>query len=271
MEGMAIPFASRYDALAPCFDCHRALPDSVAESIRSAILASIDGPRRPCLLDLGAGTGRIGLPFTAADDDYVGLDLSYGMLHAFKQRAERTNGTTPRLVQADGGLLPFHDATFDAVLLIQVFGGVRGWRRLLTEAVRVVRPAGALVIGQSVPPADGVDATMKRRLAALLGEMGLPRHQTNPRDDVLRWLERQARSVNRVVAATWNADRTPRGFVDRHRTGAQFSSLPTPIQEEALRKLSAWAAATFGSLDAAASERHVFELRVFKLRERVDR
>jgi ubiquinone/menaquinone biosynthesis C-methylase UbiE len=262
---------SAYDALAPSFDRDRTLPEGVTEAIRAAIFDSIDAASRPRLLDLGAGTGRIGWPFVAAGDDYVGVDLSYGMLRAFMQRGGWTNGHTPHLVQSDGELLPFRDATFDAAMLIQVFGGVRGWRRLLAEAERVVRPAGALVIGRSVAPADGVDAKMKQRLAALLGAIGAPSYQTNPRDDVQRFLERQAHSVTRVVAAAWNAERTPRGFIDRHRTGARFSSLPPPVQEEALRELSAWAAATFGSLDAAASERHVFEFRVFKFRQGVDR
>jgi ubiquinone/menaquinone biosynthesis C-methylase UbiE len=150
------------------------VPDGVAEAIRSAILGSIAGPTRPRLLDLGAGAGRIGWPFVEAGDDYVGVDLSLGMLRAFKQRAGRANGHAPHLVQSDGKLLPFRDATFHAAMLIQVFGGTPGWRRLLAEAGRVVRPAGALVMGQSVAPADGVDATMKQRLAWLLAEMGLP-------------------------------------------------------------------------------------------------
>ena len=43
--------------------------------------------RRARLLDLGAGTGRIGRPFVAAGDDYVGVDLSLGMLREFARRA----------------------------------------------------------------------------------------------------------------------------------------------------------------------------------------
>ena len=75
-----------YDAVAPTFDRHRALPEGVADAIRSAILASI-GMARPRVLDLGAGTGRIGWPFVSADDDYVGVDLSFGMLREFIDRA----------------------------------------------------------------------------------------------------------------------------------------------------------------------------------------
>src|SRR5688500_8784760 len=84
---------SGYDAIAPRFDRDRALPDGVAEAIRAAVLAA--AAVRPRVLDLGAGTGRIGRPFVAAGDDYVGVDLSLGTLRAFMARCERT----PRLVQ----------------------------------------------------------------------------------------------------------------------------------------------------------------------------
>jgi ubiquinone/menaquinone biosynthesis C-methylase UbiE len=115
---------SAYDTAAPTFERHRGLPAGVAAAIRAAILDAIGTPS-PRLLDLGAGTGRVGRPFVEAGDDYVGADLSFGMLRAFMQRGRA------RLVQADGERLPFADATFDAVMLIQIFGGMRGWRRLL--------------------------------------------------------------------------------------------------------------------------------------------
>jgi SAM-dependent methyltransferase len=247
---------SAYDAAAPTFERHRGLPADVAEAIRAAILRAIGTPS-PRLLDLGAGTGRIGRPFVEAGDDYVGADLSFGMLRDFRRRCRA------RLVQADGERLPFADATFDAVMLIQVFGGTRGWRRVLLEARRVLRAAGALVVGRTVLPPDGVDARMKTRVATILDEMGVQRDAVNPRDDAVRLLEKAASGVQ-INAAAWNSERTPRGFIERHRTGARFSALPEPVKDEALRRLGAWAAATFGSLDAVSDERHAFELRVFR-------
>jgi SAM-dependent methyltransferase len=252
-----------FDVTAPTFDRHRALPDGAAQAIRAAVLAAVDASS-PRLLDLGAGTGRIGWPFVAAGDDYVGIDLSLGMLQAFIERAGRKRVT--RLVQADGERLPFRDATFDAVMLIQVFGGMRGWRRVIAEIRRVLRPTGVLTIGRTVTPADGVDAQMKQRLAVVLDDMGVRRDRMNARDDTLHFLE-QAASGTRIEAAAWNAARTPRGFLERHPTGARFSALPEPVKEEALHKLGAWAAATFGSLDAAFCEPHAFELQVFKFQE----
>jgi ubiquinone/menaquinone biosynthesis C-methylase UbiE len=247
---------SAYDAAAPAFERHRALPDAVAPAVRAAVLAAVATPN-PRLLDLGAGTGRFGRPFVAAGDDYVGVDLSLGMLHEFARQAPR-----PALAQADGDRLPFADATFDAVLMVQVFGGMRGWRRVLAEARRVLRPRGALLIGRVVAPADGLDARLKQRLVEILAEQRVAIERRNVRADVEHSLsgiaERRAATV-----ATWTTERTPRRYLDRQRTGARFASLPQAAGEQALAALAAWAIETFGELDAVMRETHAFELQMF--------
>jgi ubiquinone/menaquinone biosynthesis C-methylase UbiE len=257
-----------YDAAAPTFERHRALPEGTVHAIRAAVLAAIDVPR-PRLLDLGAGTGRIGWPFVQAGDDYVGVDLSFGMLRAFQERIDREDGRVPRLVQSDGQLLPFADAAFDAVLMVQVFGGLRGWRRLLAEARRVLRPPGTLIAGRTMTPDDGVDAQMKAHLAGLLDAMNVTADRMNAREGVEQLLDSSAHSATRVIAAAWDAQRTARGFLDRHRTGARFSTLPDAIKTEALARLADWAMASFGSLDAVSHERHAFELRIFRFHDRM--
>jgi hypothetical protein len=145
-----------------------------------------------------------------------------------------------------------------------MFGGMRGWRRVLAEATRVLRPTGALVLGRTVAPADGLDARLRDRLAQILRDLGVAPETKNTREDAQRWLATQAQRSQRVVAATWTAERTARAFIDRHRTGARFSALPEPTKDEALRRLAAWATATFGALDAASPEQHVFELQLFQ-------
>src|SRR3954452_12864998 len=184
---------SGYDALAPHFDRDRALPEGVAAAVRAAILGAVRGA--PSVLDLGAGTGRLGIPFVTAGDDYVGVDRSFAMLSEFKRRAVAGSAGSPHLVQADGERLPLPDGRFDAVMLIQVFGGMRGWRRFMAEVQRVLRPAGAVIIGRTIAPEDGVDARMKRQLAALLDTMGVATPPANARADVENWLEPMAPST----------------------------------------------------------------------------
>ena len=247
-----------YDAIAPDFDRHRTLPAGVAEAVRSAILAAAL-PARPRILDLGAGSGRLGHAFVAAGDDYTGLDLSFGMLSAFAAR-------TPdrRLVQAAGTALPFADASFDAVLLIQVLSSARQWRALLNQAIRVLRPAGALIVGRVVAPQDGIDAQMKSRLAEILGAMDIHPYRDKPRDDALSWLARTMPDPHTVTAAAWTTLRTPAAFLERHAGGSRFATLPDSIKQQAMRRLAAWAAERVGPLGTAVAEPHRFELTIFR-------
>ena len=262
----AYPF---YDPVAHSFDRHRALPDDIPGAIRKAVLGALSSPR-PRVLDLGAGTGRIGRAFVAAGDDYVGADLSLGMLREFVRRAGHES-YVPALVCADGQCLPFCDAAFHAVLLIQVVGAAQSWRQLVAEARRLLQPRGALVIGHAVLPPDGVDEKMKGRLAEILTGLGAGSYHKKARGVVQQWLEFEAETSVCIPAAKWTVKRTPRAFCERQPTGARFSMLPKPVQEEALQKLSAWAMETFGSLDATSEEIHQFELKVFKFHQGADR
>jgi SAM-dependent methyltransferase len=244
--------SSAYDAIAPRFERDRALPDGVAEAIRAAVLGA--AAPRPRILDLGAGSGRIGRPFVAAGDDYVAVDLSFGMLRAF---AARCDGA--RLVQADALRLPFADATFDAVLLVQVFGGMNEREKFAGEVRRVLRPGGVVLIGRTVVPEDGVDARMKAELGVILGESA----RRNSRHNVEQLLGAAAVRTEQTVAS-WSAERTPRQFIARHRGGARFAALPDAVKDEAIARLGAWAEQAFGSLDTASTETHSFELQVYK-------
>ena len=135
----------------------------------------------------------------------------------------------------------------------------------------MLRPHGTLVLGRTAMPEDGVDGRMKERLDAILADMGVAHERKNAREHVQRWLGTAARGGAPTVASAWDAERTPRGFLERHRTGARFSRLPEPVKDEAMRRLSAWAVGEFGSLDAATPERHAFELQFFTFHDEAHR
>jgi len=253
---------SAYDAAAPSFERHRALPDGVPQAIRSP---SSPQPRSrpPRLLDLGAGTGRIGEPFVAAGDDYVAVDLSLGMLREFACRG-RHDLPLPRLAQADGQRLPFPDAN------LRCRHADPGVRRHAGMAARDRRsapcpaPRGALVTGRSVAPVDGIDAQMKRRLGALLADLGVEADAANARDDVHRALESQAQAGTSVVAWTWNAERTARAFLDAMPAARASRLCRSPSGPRRCAGSPAGAMATFGSLDRVFSEPHCLRVTMLK-------
>ena len=257
--------ASAYDALAPGFERQRTLPAGVPQSVRAAVMAGLGHGGRRRVLDLGAGSGRFGWPFIAAGDDYVGMDLSAGMLRTFAQRY--VGRRLPALVQADGRALPFPATCFDLVLLIAVFGDLLDWRPLVDEARRVLRPNGMIAIGRTALPDDGIDARLKERLEILLDERMSRQPRKTGRQRAAQHLIATASTMTELVAASWTAKRSPRQFLDRHAGGARFSRLPLPIREDALRALAGWAQTQFGSPDTTFVEAHRFEMQLFKFHE----
>jgi len=256
---------SPYDAVASGFERQRPMPESVPQSVRTAVLSALGRSDRPSILDWGAGTGRFGRPFVAAGDDYVGLDLSAGMLHVF---AERFVGQRPALVQADGRALPFPSSGFDLVLLISVLGNLTDWRSAVGEARRVIRPSGTIAVGRMALPDDGIDGCLKQHLDTLLDERMLGQPRRNGRQRAAEHLAASASAMTELVPASWVAERSPRQFLDRHASGARFSQLPSAVRVDVLSALATWAKMRFGSLDATFSEVHRFEMQLFRFEER---
>jgi len=249
-----------FDATAATFERKRALPSHVPQAVRSAIWAATGLPTPARVLDIGAGTGRIGRAFIEAGDFYAGVDTSLAMLREFP--------ATPKpslLAQADGRQLPFRDGAFDVVLFMQVLSGASDSRGILDEARRVLRPGGSVVAGHTISPESGIDEQMKHQLTAILEEMQVAWHRPREsRRQALAWLESSAKRHVHSLAASWKVNTTAREFLERHRTGARFAALPAEIKERALSKLRAWAEGMFGAADVSFQEIRSFELDIFE-------
>ncbi len=249
-----------FDASAPTFERYRPLPANAPEAIRAAIwsAAGLSAPAR--VLDIGAGTGRIGQAFVAAGDSYFGVDISLAMLQEFQISSPNCT-----LLRADGRHLPFANEFFDIVLMMQVLSTIDNWQGVVIEARRVVRHGGCVVVGHSVYPESGIDTQLKRRLKGILEELHVDSFRPEKaRREVLAWLESSAVRHLHSVATSWSVNATAEEFFERHRTGARFAALPPQAQEQALDRLRSWAERKFGSLDAGFPEPRSFEVDIFE-------
>lgn len=258
---------SIFDTTAARFERHRSLPDYVIEAVRPAIHSAVSLPDRACVLDLGAGTGRMSRSFVGSTDFYVGVDSSLAMLQEFSDRPELRAAKNSLLVQAEGRSLPFANAAFDLVLLMQVLSGAGDWQGILEESRRVLRPGGSITVGHTVSLESGIDAQLKRQLTVILEEMQVPWHKPREsRQKALDWLESAAvRHVHRDVGS-WKVMTSAEDFLSRRRTGARFAALPDSVQKEALDKLRAWVETEFESVSSKFEEQRSFELDIFSIK-----
>jgi ubiquinone/menaquinone biosynthesis C-methylase UbiE len=253
-----------FDLVASQFEVHRALPDAATQQIRR-VVRSMLGPAGGPLLDLGAGTGRLGRAFVSARDPYVGLDRSLAMLGRFRSAVLATNESPPLLVAAEGSFLPFRNASFSGVLLAHVLSASPNWRELLVEAQRMLGSGGILFLAQRVGPDLGLDAGLREQLRTILAKMGVEMPEAGRvKSEARAWLSGSSFSHVRVVAARWMVDSAPSDFLERHSTGVRFTALPLEVQRESMRRLGEWAASTFGGLDASFAEEHAVELDAFR-------
>ncbi len=119
---------------------------------------ALRGVKRPLILDVGTGTGRVPLALLRDldfDGRIVGLDRSLGML---KEARRKTAGSAERvmLVWKDAMALPFLDETFHAVSCVEALEFMADPRVVIEEMARVLRRGGTLLTTNRV----GLDALL---------------------------------------------------------------------------------------------------------------
>lgn len=133
-----------FDRAADYYDRTRGFPAGVEQDVGALIVEAGGLTAANRVLEIGIGTGRIALPVAPHIHAYYGIDLALPMLD--RLLAKRTNEPIYPL-QGDATRLPFADAAFDAVVAVHIFHLIPGWRDVLSEVSRVLRPNAPLLHG----------------------------------------------------------------------------------------------------------------------------
>lgn len=90
------------------------------------------------ILDVGAGTGKLTIPFLAQGFEVVSLDRHGSMLDVAKRKIESI-GFKGHFVEGDAQSLNFPDRSFDVVVSSRVFMHLPRWKKAIGEWCRVSR------------------------------------------------------------------------------------------------------------------------------------
>ncbi len=136
---------ARYDRVAPIYDALDWMMELRARRWRRELWSRV-GPGR--ILELGVGTGK-NIPFHPKDRRVVALDISEAMLARARHRAVRLEANVD-LEVGDVQQLPYPDDSFDVVVATFLFCSVPNPILGLTEARRVLKPGGQLLLLEHV-------------------------------------------------------------------------------------------------------------------------
>jgi ubiquinone/menaquinone biosynthesis C-methylase UbiE len=112
-----------------------------------AIFSLVGDPSGLRVLDVGCGDGVYAVELSQKGGKVFGLDRSLPMLAAARTRAI-SSGAGVRLCQGAAQSLPFRDASFDLVLAVTALCWIPEPVVALKEMNRVLRPGGAVIIGE---------------------------------------------------------------------------------------------------------------------------
>ncbi|WP_221359401.1 class I SAM-dependent methyltransferase [Streptomyces beigongshangae] len=147
--------AAQYAANRPSY------PPALLDTVERAAARPLDGAR---VADVGAGTGMATALLRARGADVIAVEPGEGMAAQFR----RLLPDTP-VVRGDGDSLPLATASVDLVTYAQSWH----WTdpaRSLPEAMRVLRPAGALALWWNNPALDVPwQADQNRRVEEFIG------------------------------------------------------------------------------------------------------
>jgi ubiquinone/menaquinone biosynthesis C-methylase UbiE len=254
-----------FDAQAASFEKRAGLLPVVSVAIASTLIdiCALDAKRS--VLDLGAGSGDVGLDLVARGIGYTGLDRSEGMLAVFRSRAAAV-GLVPELVAGDAGLAwPVRPGS-----TCLVFGSRSlHWldpEHVAAEAFRVASQDGAhLLIGRVQRDDDSPKRRARHAMRQLLGREGIAGRSgsRNARAVVEACLARGAKPFAPRVVATWQAHGSIRDAIDswHDKPGLAGVSPSNETKDRVLRELARFTSQTFGNIDAMveSTERYVLE------------
>ena len=120
----------------------------ISRSRLKRILEPCPGER---ILEIGPGTGYYTLDLA----EWIGqggfveiLDIQPEMLDHTMRKVRSCGLTNVSSSQADATSLPYADGSFDAALLVTVFGEISDGNAALRQVRRVLKPGGRLIVGE---------------------------------------------------------------------------------------------------------------------------
>jgi ubiquinone/menaquinone biosynthesis C-methylase UbiE len=210
-----------YDHVAAVYDRTRGFPEGVGQQIGAGLAKLLRQSKRPLLLEVGVGTGRVAIPLAEQGIRVVGLDLSRKMLEQLQAKSVQVD-----VLMAEATCPPFRSGRFDAVLFVHVLHLLPDPPAAIHTALELIRTGGLVIAGVThhAPSITGeAGETIRRITDEVAGEqpivgatygLGGKRATFAQASEVFReLLAAKGIAVTEVELARWRETRTARDLL----------------------------------------------------------
>jgi phosphatidylethanolamine/phosphatidyl-N-methylethanolamine N-methyltransferase len=157
-----------YSEFAPLYD---KIFGKIFYSRLERVIDDLEIPPGAKVLEVGAGTGT-SFPAYPTHCEVIGIDLAPDMLTRARQKIENHGWTHLRVMEMNALSLDFPDNTFDYVMAFHVVTVVPDPIRMISEAKRVCKPGGSIVIVNHFTSDVPVLGSMTEALDPLTRKLG---------------------------------------------------------------------------------------------------
>jgi SAM-dependent methyltransferase len=234
-----------FSANAPLYDRRHGtvLATEVAQCLASA--GALE--RGACVLDIGAGTGRVAIALASLGCDTVALDPALPMLNELRGKAA---GQPVQVVAGEGARLPFPRSRFDGVVLARILYLLSDWQTVLRETHDALKPGGHLFHEWGNGHADEAWVQIREKARALFHSAGVdsPFHPgVCAEAEVDAYLTGLGFARSMELPLGPGPSMTLRDFVGRIASGelSYTWNVPKQVQETCLSQLKEWCEETF--------------------------
>ncbi len=260
--------------VAHTYDRNRSHPPEVSGRIATAITEPVERVfREPHILEVGVGTGRIGMPLVARGYRFTGIDTDPEMMEVFKSKFAGVSRKV-MLLEADVQDLPFTDMEFHAVVAVHIWHLVPKLEQALDETLRVIRPGGFLFEGWDEPTKHSPILDIQQQWQEALAKHGHKIKRGKHKlalENVAKSLKKRKLVSTESVVAKWELDSTPEEVLESLVEGLYSFAKPVPMElrVQAARDIRPGLEAKYKDMEAPLKSHWAFHLRSTRLPQEV--
>ena len=249
-----------FDQQAKTFDRRVGIDDTDCKKITDFLAQHYQRTKQKIWLEIGAGTGQIGRWALDQTNQYVGMDISEEMLKEFRQRVpgrtkvqlHRTDANQAWPLESQSVSLSFSSRTIHLL----------SPHHVMNELKRV-HDQGFFLIGRlGREESTNVKDVMREKMRSILHSLGHEsRRGEENRKQVLDLLcEHGATRLEPVAVSSWVEAFSPLRSIESwlNKEGLAGKEIDHSIKKECMKRLRAWAADRYGSLEYSESVKQFY-------------